>query len=123
MNFNTLPNQAMERGMDALWLKMQVTADNIANYETPGYKAKQVTFEQVLRSVNPENASDNNKTVAFRTRISADKSTEARVDGNNVVMEKEQLELWKEQVQYAALAQKITGSYSNIKNIVTQLSR
>ena len=30
---------ALERGMDAMWLKQQVASHNIANVETPGYKA------------------------------------------------------------------------------------
>ena len=121
MNFNTLPNQAIERGLDAVWLKMQVTSSNIANYETPNYKAKKVTFDQVLRSVSPENADQ--KSLAYRMSVTEDKTTTARVNGNNVVMEKEQLDLWKEQVQYAALVQKVSGSYANIRNVVTQLSR
>lgn len=121
MNFNSISNQALERGLDAVWLKLQVTSDNIANYETPGYKAKQVSFEQVMRSVSAGDPST--PAMAFRTTITTDKNTTSRVDGNNVVMEKEQLELWKEQVQYAALSQKVSGSYANIRNVVSQLSR
>ena len=32
--------KALSSGMDALWQKQQVISHNIANVETPGYKAK-----------------------------------------------------------------------------------
>ena len=35
---------ALERGMDGMWLKQQIASHNIANVETPGYKAKKVEF-------------------------------------------------------------------------------
>lgn len=34
--------KALSSGMDALWQKQQVISHNIANVETPGYKAKHV---------------------------------------------------------------------------------
>ncbi|MEG1874752.1 MAG: flagellar basal body protein, partial [Angelakisella sp.] len=33
-------------------MRTKVITNNIANYETPGYKAKDVSFEQVLSDVN-----------------------------------------------------------------------
>lgn len=118
MILNSLSSQTMEHSMDALWMKMRVTADNIANYETPGYKAKKLTFEEVFRNVE-----DSGTKASFRTTITADENTSARVDGNNVSMEKEQIELWKTEAQYAMLTQKISGQYSNLRNVISQMSR
>ena len=39
----------MERAMDFLWAKQPAILDNIANAETPNYKAKVVTFEESLK--------------------------------------------------------------------------
>lgn len=39
----------MEKSMDFLWAKQAAILDNIANAETPNYKAKVVTFEENLR--------------------------------------------------------------------------
>ena len=33
------------RSLDYLWTKMAASLENIANVDTPGYKAKYVTFE------------------------------------------------------------------------------
>jgi len=40
----------LERAMNFQWVKQRATLDNIVNAETPGYKAKYVTFEEAFRS-------------------------------------------------------------------------
>ena len=40
----------LEKSMGFLWTKQAASLDNIANAETPNYKAKVVTFEDSLRS-------------------------------------------------------------------------
>ncbi len=56
--------------IDALWLKQQVTSHNIANVETPGYKAKQVEFSEILKKTD-----DGGEPVKeYRTVVSEDDS-------------------------------------------------
>ena len=40
----------LERSMNFQWTKQRATLDNIINAETPGYKAKYVTFEDAFRT-------------------------------------------------------------------------
>ena len=40
----------LERAMNFQWTKQRATLDNIVNAETPGYKAKYVTFEDAFRT-------------------------------------------------------------------------
>ena len=40
----------MEKSLGFLWTKQAAILDNIANAETPNYKAKVVTFEETIRS-------------------------------------------------------------------------
>lgn len=40
----------LERAMDFQWTKFNAISDNIVNAETPGYKAKYVTFEEALEA-------------------------------------------------------------------------
>ena len=40
----------LEKSMNFLWAKQAAILDNVANAETPGYRAKVVTFEETLRS-------------------------------------------------------------------------
>ena len=51
MDFLTSNSQLLlEKSMGYLWTKQAAILDNIANAETPNYKAKVVTFEDTLRS-------------------------------------------------------------------------
>ena len=51
MDFLTSNSQLLlEKSMEFLWTKQAAILDNIANAETPNYKAKVVTFEDSLRS-------------------------------------------------------------------------
>ena len=50
MSFLTSNSQLLlEKSMGYLWTKQAAILDNIANAETPNYKAKVVTFEKSLR--------------------------------------------------------------------------
>ncbi len=119
MILNTLANQMVENGLDVTWMKMRTHADNISNYSTPDYKAKKLDFHEVFESIN-DNMSGK---LLLRATVSTDEATEARVDGNNVNMEYEQLEMWKAQAQYTALINKMNGSYSNIRSVISTMSK
>lgn len=119
MIFERLANQAMNSGMDAIWMKMRAHTDNIANYSTPDYKAKKVDFHEVFESASESQP----RKLVLRATVSTDENTEARVDGNNVNMEYEQLELWKAQAQYAALTSKINSDYTNLRTVINTFSR
>ncbi len=51
MLYNNIEFKAMQSSLDALWMKQRVISDNIANYETPGYKAKTVIFKLQLMQI------------------------------------------------------------------------
>ena len=51
MDFLTSNSQLLlEKSMGFLWTKQAAILDNIANAETPNYKAKVVTFEESIRA-------------------------------------------------------------------------
>lgn len=114
MRFDNLSAQAMQKSLDALWLRTKVINQNISNYETPGYKSQDVTFEDVLQGFDKNGKPQ----VAFRTRVTQDTSTSLRADGNNVNMEKEQAEMWRAQAQYSYLISKINGQYTNLRYVI-----
>lgn len=119
MILNKLANQMVENGLDLTWMKMRTHADNIANYSTPDYKAKKLDFNEVYESIN----SNMSGKLLMRATLSSDEDTEARVDGNNVNMEYEQLEMWKAQAQYSALISKMNSEYSNIRGVISTMSK
>lgn len=123
MKIDSFATQMMEKGLDSAWLKYRVASNNMANYETPGYKARQVDFRHVLRECDsPLHQGERNKD-SYTAYITYDERTEARVDGNNVSMENEQMELWRAQAQYAYLMQKTINSYSSLRDIMTTFAK
>ena len=38
-----------QKSLDCLWKKQEALSDNLANIDTPGYKRKQVSFEEAFR--------------------------------------------------------------------------
>ena len=95
--FNT---QMLERSLDVAALRQQVTANNIANINTPGYRPQQVLFEAELRG-NMQEARPRVVTCSHRTDINNEMCT-----------------LSKNAIMYNALATKISGIFSAWKWIV-----
>ncbi len=115
MLYNDFTFKVLQSGLDALWMKQKVVSHNITNYETPGYKAKEVTFDEVLRK-----AGDGEEKRVLQATVTTDATTTARPDGNNVSMEKESLELWRTYAQYTYLTDKISGQFKNMRYVINQ---
>lgn len=75
MLFDTYQTQAAEAGLDALWLRSKVISNNLANAETPGFKASSVGFDQVL-----QNAARRRSNQVPRTPVGVSGSTERSVN-------------------------------------------
>ena len=135
MLFDNHSTQTAEASLDALWLKTQVIANNIANVETPGFKASTVSFEEVLRKASSTEgktateladesaAGRRGPSSTFRTTVTRHENSNVRVDGNNVVLEEEQAELWKTYAQYSYLLDRLSGHYRNINTAISAMKR
>ncbi len=111
-----------EKSLDFLWKKQSVTAGNLANVDTPGYKAKYVTFEDMYRAKLKGASGDKE-----RIRQAADSAvwlveesdTEtARMDGNNVVADAEMTELTRAALQYQYAIQSVNGEISRLSSAI-----
>lgn len=109
--------RALQSGLDVMWLKQQVASHNIANVETPDFKAKKVEFKQVLRE-----AADGNGPV-YQAVVGTDNDTEARPDGNNVQVEKEELDLWKAYTEYSAMTSRMSGKLSTLRYVINNTGK
>ncbi|CUX71948.1 Flagellar basal body rod protein FlgB [Clostridium sp. C105KSO15] len=94
-----------EKSLDYLWSKQRITMNNIANGDTPGYKAQYVTFEDEFRKRLTAGKTGTSKDIAniignsrYFVRNTNDES--ARMDGNNVNMDVENVELARTTLQY-----------------------
>lgn len=115
---------ALERGMSGLHARQNAVADNIANVETPGYKAKRVLFEDSLssaiaaeRSTTTVNAQVRGLVEAVEPRV--EEGEEAwRRDGNSVNIETEMVEAAKTSTHYKMLARLLAKKFRMLRSAI-----
>ncbi len=117
----------MERSMGFLWTKQAALLDNIANAETPNYKAKVVTFEDSLRTKLEQAmgygmGSEVKQSVrqaleeAEVTVFEPEEST--RMDDNGVDTTEQMVEMIRNAYQQQYVYQAINKSYSILRMAV-----
>lgn len=111
-----------QKSMDYLWTKQMTTLNNIANNDTPGFKAQYVTFEDNLKK-NLRSASKNGRNNSLVLEKAINRSDfrahhtqdEARLDGNNVQLEAENTELVRSYLQYQYQMQSLNSDITRLK--------
>lgn len=116
----------LDKAADASWKRENILANNIANVDTVGYKRRDLNFEQVLRE-----ELGNSKYISLDTKVkNADLSKlnpsvykdyahySYRLDGNNVDIDTEEVELASEQIKYEALTKGINYEFSRMKSVI-----
>lgn len=116
----------LSKAADASWTRESLIANNIANADTPGYKRQDIDFQSVLKNelnsykfMNLDqkmNAVDLSK---LNASVYTDhKNYSYRLDGNNVDIDTEQVELASEQIKYQALTQSITSEFQRLQTVI-----
>ena len=120
--FNGTIHNLSEQALDAVWYKQQVISNNIANNDTPDFKAKTVEFGVILKEKckcryhTPDERMQGDLSVTVVT--TQETNTNQILDGNNVDMEKEALALADAQYQYSALIDQMNNNYSMIRTAI-----
>lgn len=114
-----------EQTLDAAWYKQRVISNNIANVSTPDYKAKTVNFGLVLKEemckCDYHTPTDSEKgKVSLKVATTYETNTNQLLNGNNVDIEKEQLDLADVQYQYSALMDQMNNNYSMIRTAISK---
>ena len=115
-----------QRTLDVSWKKQKLALDNIANVDTPGYKAKYALFEDELRNrFKRLEGRDGVKKSEIRdairgTRLQIRKSEEEsiRADGNNVNLDVEELEIVRNTYQYQFALRQISDELSRLRTAI-----
>lgn len=114
MYLNSLAFKAMEGGLKQLSVKQQVHTQNIANIDTPEYNYKYVTFENTL-----DEKIDGKREYDFNAVVTEVENTDVLIDGNNVDVDKENLELYSTYLQSAAIINKLNSALGDLKYVMT----
>lgn len=111
----------LDKAADASWTRNDVLANNIANADTPGYKRKDVQFETYLANAvaGTDSLDETVANIDLSTLESTTYTEQAglsyRIDGNNVDISTENVELAKNQLKYYTLMSSINDEFSRLK--------
>lgn len=113
------------KAADASWLRNECIADNLANDDTPGYKRKDVDFEDALKKAmgSSRYKSTDDKVSSLKNddltpKVYTDASAYSyREDGNNVDEDTENVYLAKNQIRYNGLIQSMDQEFKNLKMV------
>ncbi len=111
---------------DASWMRNDIIANNLANVNTPGYKRQDIDFEQQLRTAlgnSRYQSVDSKVSHLTRTELKPRVYTDAanfsyRLDGNNVDVDTENVELASNQIKYNGLIASINQEFANLKSVI-----
>lgn len=117
---------SLEKGLSYATLKQKTIANNIANVDTPNYKAKDVNFKAMLEE-EKKNAIHSNRTSdrqfdftinQFTSGVSSNENLQYRNNGNAVDMDAEQVKLAENQIYYNALIDRINGKFNTLNTVI-----
>lgn len=123
MDFQTSNSSVMlEQSMRFLWTKQTAIFDNISNAETPGYKAKYVTFEDALRNSLQSASTSAAPSASYREILGKvapvvheAASESARMDGNSVNATEQAVEMSRNAYQLQYVMNAISTDYSTLR--------
>lgn len=118
MLWNDYTINLMQGGLDALALQQQMILQNLSNVDTPGYKAKSVSFENILANARGAKSGD----YTIRATV-YEENDPMRPDENTVDADKESILLTQNYIQQMAMYNKISGSFSNMRYIFNQFTK
>lgn len=114
----------LSKAADASWTRNEIITNNLANVDTPGYKRKDVSFQNYLLQELTSGDS-----TSLRTRINdvevgnlnATVYTDFnelsyRLDGNNVDVDTENVELASNQLYYQTVLDTINHQFQMLKS-------
>lgn len=117
--------QVLEKSLDYSSAKQKVISQNIANVDTPYYKAKDVvknSFQGALQASIEAYRTDsrhyNFQTDNSSSTIVTQQNGTYNNNGNSVDMDKEMTDLATNQIYYNALTDRLSGKFSTLQNVI-----
>jgi flagellar basal-body rod protein FlgB len=112
----------LQAAMSGLAARQRAIANNVANVDTPGFRASEVRFEDVLSaatsqgsSAKPINQSALNAAARAITLVGG---TTTRADGNNVDVEQQMEMLGEANLNYSALTQVMSTRLGILRGVI-----
>lgn len=118
----------LKTAADYSWKRNEVLNNNIANVDTPGYKREDVSFSTCLEAQLDADKKGLSKTFGSLRSSQLDNvefmvykdysGMSYRLDGNNVDIETENVELASNQLYYNGLVDSMSSEFSRIRTAI-----
>jgi flagellar basal-body rod protein FlgB len=124
----TQADKLLHTALDGLAARQRAISDNVANVDTPGFKASRVEFEGALKQAT--GASDAPKMAPVKNAVAGPGEESSgpqvvrtsnltrRSDGNNVDVDEEMVSLAETNVTYNAVAQLVSARLKLIRTAI-----
>lgn len=103
---------ALHGALRGLAARQRTIADNVANVQTPGYRATRLDFESSLGAALE---SGGESAVEYRTAASSDPT---RLDGNNVNLDDETVSMVQTNLRYQAMVETINAKFGLLRTAI-----
>ena len=119
MQVTTAASDALQRYLDLAGDQMKLTAENMANVDTPGYKTQGFDFAcEFSRALNASASSPSQP-----VQVSNVDGLTARPDGNNVSLDREGMQMAKAQLEFRTGISLLRNEYSRIMSAIHEDSK
>jgi flagellar basal-body rod protein FlgB len=113
----TAMSDALGQYLDLTSKQMQLTAGNMANVDTPGYKTQGFDFQQEFaRQLDSDAGAEG--LVGAQVQAQDVDGLVSRPDGNNVSMDREGMQLAKAQMQFRMGVQLLKNEFSSVMSAI-----
>jgi len=125
--FDEVTTTVLHTALNGLAMRQRVTADNVANINTPGFLAGRVRFEDALRqAVDAGDGFNGDLRAQISTAALADQASQpalarslepTRLDGNNVNLDHEVITNVDTQLRYQLMLRAMDDRFGLISNV------
>lgn len=118
----------LAKGLDTAQLRQETIANNIANEDTPGFKASHVEFEDYMKAALDDGSAfdakvTRDKHIKFsggdasevRPNVVLDNDTTMRMDENNVDIDQQMTDMAKNTIWYNTLVTQMNGELERLR--------
>ena len=114
-------NRILESAMQATQFKNKVILNNMANIDTPNYKAKTVSFEGALDDAitkTKETGIDHMGSVMKNISVNT-KENSTTIDGNSIDIETEMINFYKNSAKYDVVVNSVLSNSNRTNTVYT----
>lgn len=117
----------LENALNYSSMKQKIVSQNIANVDTPNYKAKDVSFKAAFEEALGQSFKtkrtdarhyDFKNTNGSYPGIVVKKNLNYNANGNSVDLDKEMADLATNQIYFNALTERINGKFNSLQTVI-----